>query len=174
VTEQKKGKRKRLLTRQEIAAEFGCTPGTITRWERDGCPVAQKTTRGRPSLFDLEAVRTWRAEMDRIAPEALSLEHERARLARAQVEKTERENLVRAGELMERAQVILEGQSYSKAIAKMIRALPRRAVQAGAIAASQEHALAVLCRDVLVEISSWKYLEDLTSEPDDAPVGEVA
>ncbi len=155
----------KFVTRQALAVEFGVTAGTITRWERDGCPVAKKTARGRPSMFAVWAVREWRDAVDTLesGPGKLSLEYERAKVAHAQAEKIERENLVRAGELVEREAVVLEGQSYTKAWATKVRAFPRRLVQAGLIAATHEAAVADVCRDLLTDIAAWRVLPDVTA-----------
>ncbi len=154
----------KLVTRQQLASEFGVTAGTITRWERDGCPVAKKTARGRPSMFDLVAVRAWRNAVDALesGPGKLSLEYERAKVAHAQAEKIERENRVRAGELVERDAVVLEGQGYTKVWATKVRAFPRRLVQAGLIVTAQEADVAAVCRELLTDIAAWRVLPDMS------------
>ena len=47
------------LTRKELAERLGVHPGSVSRWERDGCPVAAKGNRRAPTLFSLVRVETW-------------------------------------------------------------------------------------------------------------------
>lgn len=152
---------KKLLTRQELAAHFQVQPGTITRWERDGMPVEKKRSRGKATLFDLAAVEKWKADTDvaRLA-EGLSLEQERALATREQRIKTEMENRVRRGELVEREDVVAAGLAYTKAWVAKVRGLPRALFLAGLINREQEAAVAVLCRELLTEIAMWKTVAD--------------
>jgi len=60
-------KRKKLTTRRELAAALGVHMQTITKWEREGLPIAERGSRGRPSRYSLEAVRTWRAAREEAA-----------------------------------------------------------------------------------------------------------
>jgi phage terminase Nu1 subunit (DNA packaging protein) len=145
------------LTRPELAEAFGVIPGTITRWERDGMPVAKRFTRGRASLFDLQAVKAWRDAVDAKAEaEQLSLTDERAKLAQKQREKIELELAVRRGELVLRDQVIREVDAFAKGVTAKLRSLARRAAQAGIIQPDQVAGLESLCREMQEEISRWK------------------
>jgi phage terminase Nu1 subunit (DNA packaging protein) len=148
-----------LLTRPQMAAEFGVFVGTITRWERDGMPVAQRASRGRHSLFDLKACKAWREKAhaaggDRGATHSLTtakaIESER------RTEKLELEIAVKRGDLVHRDQVLREGHAFGRALAAKIRSLPRRAEHAGVIERSQLPGLEGLCRDILEEISKSK------------------
>ena len=47
------------LTRKELAERLGVHPKSVSRWERDGCPVAAKGNRKAPTLFSLVRVETW-------------------------------------------------------------------------------------------------------------------
>jgi phage terminase Nu1 subunit (DNA packaging protein) len=154
----KGGKRKTLLKREEIAEHFGVVPGTITRWERDGCPVAKKQTRGRHTFFDLDAVIEWNALRER---SGLSLELERAKLTVLQQQKLDIELAIRRGELLPRDLVLAEGQGLMKALASKIRGLPRRLSQAGFISRELEASVAQICVDLLTEISRWETMGDL-------------
>lgn len=154
----------KLLTRQELAAVMGVEPGTVTRWERDGMPVAKRAPRGQPSMFDPAAVQQWRddiAAVKMLAQSGLSLEAERARLTRAQAERAERDNLIRAGKLLPFDEVARAGQSYVAAWKTKVTGIPRRMAQAGVITREQEPAVAEICREILIEIASWKTLADV-------------
>lgn len=69
------------LTRRELAEALGCHMQTVTKWEREGLPIAERGRKGRPSRYDEVAVRAWLAEREERAqsPQALDLVQERAR-----------------------------------------------------------------------------------------------
>lgn len=49
-----------LVTRRQLADVLGVHMQTITKWEREGLPIAERGRRGRPSRYDLGAIRAWR------------------------------------------------------------------------------------------------------------------
>lgn len=65
-------KRKAPKTRREVAETLGVHIMTITKWERSGLPVVVRGGRGRPSKYDLEAVRAWLAARDEAARKAVA------------------------------------------------------------------------------------------------------
>jgi len=68
------------------------------------------------------------------------------------------------GDLVARQPVVADGQGFTRALTAKIRAVPRRARQAGIVTdAVQEAALAALCRDIQIEIAAWRTLADLQS-----------
>lgn len=148
--------------RAEVAKVFGVAPGRINKWVSDGCPAARRGRRGLAARYDIAAIRTWlEAREARAATQGLSLEHERTLLARAQRLKVEIDNAVRRCELLSRDQVVFEGIAYTKAWASHVRALPRRARQAGIVTTPEAEAgLVDLCRSILADIASWKTAAD--------------
>lgn len=62
-------KRKKLAThtRREVAEALGVHMATVTKWEREGLPIVERGSRGRPSRYDIEAVKAWRAARDEAA-----------------------------------------------------------------------------------------------------------
>lgn len=63
-------KRKKLATRREVAEALGVHMASVTKWERQGLPIVSRGSRGRPSQYDLEAVRGWLAARDQAARRA--------------------------------------------------------------------------------------------------------
>lgn len=51
-----------LVTRRELADALGCHMQTVTKYEREGLPIAQRGDRGKPSRYQLEDVRAWLAQ----------------------------------------------------------------------------------------------------------------
>ena len=151
------------VTRPELAQEFGVTPGTITRWERDGMPVLHRAPRGRPSRFDVEAVRAWRATVDQQPDRSATFSLSRAKATESEkrTEKLEMEIALKRGELVHRDQVVREGHAFGRAVQARIRSLPRRAEHSGVIQATQVPGLEALCRDLLEEIAKWKTFGDV-------------
>lgn len=156
------GKKARLLTRKALAQALNLHPQTLVTWERDGMPVAMRGKRGLASLYNPMDVVKWRAERDASngGAESFSLASDRARLARAHAEKVERENRVRAGELVELERVAREGQAFVKGWSAHVRALPKRLRALGIISADQEPNVALVCRQLLEQIAGWKTLAD--------------
>lgn len=126
-------------------------------------PVAKKAPRGKNSLFSLSAVRAWREAVDQAKTPGLSLSDERARVAKLQQEKLGLDLALRRGELLERRAVLFEGQQFTKAIGAKIRGLPRAMVNAGLVARDREAEVGAVLRDLLTDISNWKFVEDLAA-----------
>jgi phage terminase Nu1 subunit (DNA packaging protein) len=66
----KRGARARLSTRRDVAQALGVHMDSISKWERQGLPIVKRGGRGRPSKYDLEAVRAWLAARDQAARKA--------------------------------------------------------------------------------------------------------
>lgn len=64
-------KRRKHATRREVAEALGVHMASVTKWERQGLPIVERGSRGRPSRYDLEAVRAWLAARDQAARKAV-------------------------------------------------------------------------------------------------------
>jgi phage terminase Nu1 subunit (DNA packaging protein) len=153
--------RRVLKTRAELAVALGITAGTLTRWERDGCPVAKKAPRGRPSLFDEKAVRAWRDAVDaaRRTPGVVSLEVQRARLAAAQAARVEQQNRVRAGELIEVAELERTLAEILATLRARLLAIPSAMAETLARETDPRAVHRVLTEtihDALAELATWR------------------
>lgn len=161
-----------LVSRPTLARVLGCSVRHIGHLEADR--IVEPTLRGKAgkaSLYDLERVvpAVLSHERRQLTGEKLSLDQERAQLARAQRIKTETENRKRDGELLERVAVVLDGQNLMKALVAQLRALPRRAVQEGKIPSECESGLAAFVREFMLTITSWKSAEQLQRAAQEAP-----
>jgi phage terminase Nu1 subunit (DNA packaging protein) len=153
------------MTRPQLAAAFNVSEMTITRWERDGMPVARRFTRGRSTLFSRAGVEKWRdSHQVSDQPDGVKLTIAKARLADAQREKVELDNAERQLQLLPRDQIVREVAALMKGLTAQLRSLPRRAVQTGAINGDQVVGLEELVREILIEISLWKTVADLPKE----------
>lgn len=161
----------KLLNRQQLAIEMGVTAGTITRWQRDGMPTAKKMPRGRASLFDLKVVQAWREQTDSAngaSADGISLERERALLARVQREKAEIEVARLRSELVPYEAVAKAGEAQVIAWRNVVLKLARRLVLAGRIPKDLEASVKEGCRDLLTTISEWRDFDDVESAETDA------
>jgi len=155
--------KRELLTRRELATALGIHVQTITKWQQQGMPIAARGRRGRAALHSLPAVIEWRHRTEaarQTGAEVVSLSAARARLAKAQAEKWERENRKRTGELIERAVVVREGQNMIFAAKTKLLQVPRQCVLRGvprdAEAVIRQHIV-----EALRELANrWKTLED--------------
>ena len=145
-----------LVTRAEAAAALGVEPNRINKWAADGAPIAKRGSRGHSAYYDLDALRAWRdARQPPNRDPGLSLGAARARAAEAQAVKWERENELRAGQLLERAAVVAEGQAILAALKSRLLSLPRQAVMRGVIQRETEPALHALVVEALRELRRW-------------------
>ncbi|WP_347259025.1 terminase small subunit [Methylocaldum sp.] len=106
------------MNAKELSQALGVSPMAITNWTREGMPHRRSKNRGRSNEYDFGECLTWAREngkalvprLDRKAEGALTADTQNSELAemrvrreRAMAEKLERENAVRAGELIDRA-----------------------------------------------------------------------
>jgi phage terminase Nu1 subunit (DNA packaging protein) len=162
----KRKARPKLLTRPELAEAMGVVPSTITRWERDGMPVAQKSRRGQHTLFDLEAVQDWDAK--RRAAEAQAREDmlPRDRKELAQAIEAEQRVAIKAAKLLYVEEVDRIWSTHVGAVRAKLLACPQnwadRLHRAATLqgVAGVEHVLDDMIRDTLTELA------DATEDPD--------
>jgi P27 family predicted phage terminase small subunit len=106
------------ITRRELAARLDVHMMTITKWERDGMPIAERGERGRPSLYDEAEVRAWIQARDEAVKSGHTVDvaQERAKKERAQAALAEQTYQIRAGELVSRADWELAKAAENSAI----------------------------------------------------------
>lgn len=163
-----------LVTRAEAARQLGVAPARINRWAADGAPVAVPGSRGHSAMYDLEALRAWKDGRKHGPDTGISLGAARARLADAQAQKWERENLVRAGQLIERSEAIREGQTVLAALKARLLSLPRQGVLRGIVPRENEPALRALVTETLRELARWRTIQDAERDLSEAGVEESA
>lgn len=95
------------LTRRELAELLGTHMQTITKWERDGLPIAQVGRKGKPSRYSEAAVRVWLADREEKAQTSgvVDVARERARKDRAQAVLAEQTYAIRNRDLLPRQDV---------------------------------------------------------------------
>jgi terminase small subunit / prophage DNA-packing protein len=144
-----------LLTRRQLADLHGVVPGRITKWERDGLPVAERGTKGRPSQFDPQAVQQWLDARESTAqtPDHLDLAQERARLARLQADRVALDIAVKEGQLVPASEVEAAWASLVLSARERLLALPSIALQRGVVDAAGEDQLIQLVRESLDELT---------------------
>ncbi|PWG62326.1 terminase small subunit [Spiribacter halobius] len=120
------------LSKQHLADLFGVTVRTVSEWQRD-TEFPAPTREGRRNLYDAAAVVAWwrDREIARLIEgedgRLLDLNHERARLAKAQADRQEYALARERGELVEAAAVgEVVGDDYTRMRARLL-ALPTKA-----------------------------------------------
>ena len=150
-----------LKTRRELAAQLGVHVSTVTKWERDGAPVAKRGKAGVPSRYHVNQVRAWLAKRDAKSPGTTnqSLAQERARKERAQAELAEQTYRVRARELVPAAEVLRCGHMLVTAVRTKLLAwettLSDRLYRAATVEGIRgvERVIRDAVREVLTELS---------------------
>ena len=152
------------MGRTALAAAIGANPYTITRWQRDGLPVADRGGPGRESKYSLPAVIAWRVARETSrngGAGAVSLEVERAKLANVQTRRAEVELLAKSAQLLP---LIEMERVWSAAVAEIrarLLALPMAMAEPCLAAAQTDGApgiqrmLTAAVRDGLRGLAQW-------------------
>lgn len=102
---------KGMVTRRQLAQVLTVHMQTVTKWEMEGMPIAQRGGKGRPSFYDEAAVRAWRIRREEAAAAnaagagQLNPTQEKARRERAQAQLAEQTFQIRMRDLLPRAEV---------------------------------------------------------------------
>ena len=103
---------RKLITRRELAVVLNVHPMTVSKWEREGLPIAEVGRRGQASLDSVADTRKWIKARELKAKAAaagrgtvVDLTRERARKEKAQALVQEQTLAIRARELVPRAEV---------------------------------------------------------------------
>lgn len=89
-----------------------------------GCPVKSRGGRGKETLYDWREILAWRIED--LQPDDLDLNRERARLAKAQADKTEQDLAVRRGELLPVGAVLQQWSDVLSAVRAKLLSMPSK------------------------------------------------
>lgn len=138
-----------VVNRSEFAELLGVHPDTITEYARQGMPSMRD---GRGKSFDLRRCLPWWRERQGRQAEVVA----RTRAFNATAELNELKLQREHGSVLRRDEVVRDGQAYTKAWATQVQLIPRRARNAGVVTAEGEAGLKELCRQLLIDISSWK------------------
>lgn len=150
-----------LMTRRDLAERLAKHPMTITKWESEGMPVAQRGGKGRASRYREVDVRAWlsaRAEAANVSG-LVDVAQERARKERAQAALAEQMFQVRSGELLPRIEVERVWDAEVVAVrSKLLSIPPTFAERVYQAAVSEgiggvERMLAVSINEVLFELA---------------------
>jgi len=163
----------KLATRRELAEAFGVHMMTITKWERDGLPIAERGRKGKPSRYRLAECMQWyisrEVQSQGGADEKLSPANEKALLDRKRREELELKIMVRRGELVEAQEAARDFAECAAAVKARLRRIPD-AVADRLVKLTDPHAVqALLLAEVdeaLTELSSLE--QDTDDEEDDA------
>ncbi len=146
-----------LLTRRELAAAFAVHMLTVTKWERDGMPIAKRGARGRPSLYDEAACRAWKILRDEAATKTSSLEQARIQKELSQAELNRQTAEIRAGNLLQREDVERVWSQHVAAVRRKLLHLP-------VSLADRLHRIATLEGPSAVEAKLLEAVEDVLNE----------
>jgi len=151
----------KLLTRRALAEVLAVHMQTVTKWEREGLPVATRGRKGKPSMYDEASARAWLQARDEAAkgPEGVDLVAARARKEHWQAMLAEQTHQVRAGKLLPAEDVAKVWGAEVAAVRTRLLALPQtlaaRVQRAGALhgEAGVERVLHDAVREVLSELA---------------------
>jgi len=151
----------RLLTRRELAKALDKHMMTVTKWERDGLPVARRGRKGKPSLYREADVRAWVAAREDAAARGTTVDvaAERARKERAQATLAEQSYAMRARLLLPADEVDRIWSAETTAVRNKLLAVPatsadlihRAGITSGV--AGVMRALEKIVHDILTELA---------------------
>jgi hypothetical protein len=107
----------------QLAAELSVHPQSFVRFLEEGMPVARRGRGGRPSLYELDAVRAWLLARERessMSPTARA----RARRDLAQAELAEQAFAIKAGTLLHREDVKRVWAGHVAAVKSKLLSMP--------------------------------------------------
>jgi len=151
-----------VLTRRDLAVALGVHIQTVTKWEQEGLPVAERGRRGRPSKYRVGEVRAWLAARESNAAGKnghVDVAAERARRERAQAILAEQMFQVRNRDLLPRVEVERLWRAEVTAVRTKLLSwatqLADRLCRAATLdgPAGVEAELDVAVRDVLLELA---------------------
>lgn len=156
----------RVMNRVQLASLMGVHEDTVTDFARNGMPVLRRGGAGKEGQYDVvDCMAWWREQQGKNAKEAAQ-----TRLYQANAQRAETELQRMRGALSSREDVVHAGQAFVKGWTAKILSAPTRMRQIGVITREQEAGVASFCRDILLEISSWKTVADaLATETEPAP-----
>ncbi|GBE14687.1 phage DNA packaging protein Nu1 [bacterium BMS3Abin14] len=110
------------VSKKRLSQITGIAERTLTRYQAEGMPYESAAKRGQPNVYNISQILAWLLdrEKSKTTERELDLNTERARLARAQAEKVEVENRVRAGELVKTAVVVKSVAEFCRIVKEMI------------------------------------------------------
>jgi len=96
-----------LVTRRQLATLLAVHMMTVTKWEREGMPIAERGRKGKPSRYAQADVSAWLTARDKAAQtgDALNLVQERANKERWQASLAEQTYAARSGTLVNAQEV---------------------------------------------------------------------
>lgn len=144
-----------LVTRLDLAKTLGVHPITISKWERDGLPIAKRGRRGVASKYREVEVRAWLQARDEAARQSGPLDPAQER---AQRDKWQRMLLEQTHAM--RAKTLLPAAEVEQVWAREIAAVRTRILASYTTAADQVHRAGTLDGTVGVE----RALKDLAYE----------
>ena len=164
-----------LMTRDGLARLFAVTPGAITRWARDGMPVATGGGSGRQAHYRPSACVAWRLaqlEAKYAGMEGLNPPVERAKRDRAQARLAEQLHRRREGDLLEIAEVTRAWALIVVAVRARLLAMPHALADRCAHATTPAEVAAILkgeVYDALRELAAWHPPAERAEPRDPAP-----
>ncbi len=151
------------MNRVQIASLMGVHEDTVTDFARNGMPVLQRGGAGREGQYDaVDLLSWWREQQGKNAKEAAQ-----TRLFQANASLAEADLQRMRGDLLPRGEVVHAGQSFVAGWTARILALPTRLRHLGVINREHEAGVKAACREILLDISSWKTVADAMSTSGD-------
>lgn len=147
-----------LLSRRELATRMRVHMMTVTKWERDGLPIAHRGRRGKASYYRESEVRAWLAAREAKANGSHhDVAQQRARKELAQAIEAEQRVAVRAGALVAREEVERAWAAEVAAVRTILLAWP-------STLADRLHTVALTEGPVGIETTLVEAVHDLLRE----------
>lgn len=137
-----------IVNKRELAKIFGVAEETITQWMKAGMPIKAQRKGTRGNEYETVDCIRWYLHRDSSGAGALDLNQERARLAKAQADKTELEAAELRGELARYEEISTHWTRQTAACRSRLLVIPSKVAPRVRVAGTDSDAASVIQSEI--------------------------
>lgn len=147
-----------IVNKRQLAATFGVSEETITQWQNKGMPIVSQRKGTQGNEYETADCIRWFANRDAGGDGALDLNQERARLAKAQADKTTLEAAELKGEMVRYEEISAHWTNRAAACRSRLLTIPSKIAPRVRAAVNDFEAAATL------EVEICEALEEISGD----------